>query len=93
VTKGVAAVAAPAPDMPKPVSNEATTSSAARPTVTVTIFANIRVSGEAGAPIVRVANPGERFAVFGSAYGWVQVGPIGSDKPMGWIWASVTNQD
>jgi hypothetical protein len=82
----------PTPATLKP-EDDTMTSQAARPTLTVKISANVRVSGEAGAAIVRVANAGERLAVFGRANGWVQVGPMGSDKPIGWIGASLTTPD
>ena len=86
-------VAVLTPEAPKPANPAAPNSQAVHPTVTVMIFANIRMSGEAGAPIVRVANPGEKLAVFGSAFDWFQVGPIGSDAPIGWIWGAVVRQN
>jgi hypothetical protein len=81
------------PDTPKPANPAAAKSPLVRSTVTVTILANIRASGEPGAPVVRLANPGERLAVFGTAFGWIQVGPIGSDAPIGWIWGPVARQN
>ncbi len=56
------------------------------PTATVKSAANLRNGPSISAAIIRVAGPGEKFGVFGRANGWVQVG---TDKPLGWISASL----
>ena len=56
------------------------------PTVTVKTTANLRSGPSKSAAIIRIADNGERFTVFGRANGWVQVG---TDKPLGWIAASL----
>jgi hypothetical protein len=60
----------------------------ARPvgSVTVKSAANIRNAPSPTATILRPASAGEKFGVFGRSSGWVQVG---TDKPFGWIAASL----
>jgi uncharacterized protein YgiM (DUF1202 family) len=57
--------------------------------VTVKTPANIRSAPSISAAVVRVADAGEKFDVFGRANGWVQVG---IDQPIGWIAASLLTQ-
>jgi hypothetical protein len=54
--------------------------------VTVRTPANLRSGPSSSATVIRVAGSGEKFNVFGRANGWVQVG---TDKPLGWIAASL----
>jgi Protein of unknown function (DUF4236)/Bacterial SH3 domain len=65
----------------------------ARPTVMIKMPANIRTSARAGAAIVGMAKAGDKLAVFDRANGWVQVGPPGAQKPIGWVWAALTSPD
>jgi hypothetical protein len=85
--------AAPAPTVANSQGTAMANSLATLSTVTVKTPANIRVSGEAGAAIVRVTRAGEKLIVFSRANGWLQVGPVGSDKPIGWIGAALTSPD
>lgn len=55
-------------------------------TATVKTAANVRSGPNISADIVRVAGSGEKFGVFARVNGWVQVG---TDKPIGWIAASL----
>jgi uncharacterized protein YgiM (DUF1202 family) len=57
--------------------------------VTVKTPANIRSGPSASATVIRIARAGEKFDVFGRANGWVQVG---TDKPLGWIAASLLTE-
>lgn len=56
------------------------------PVVTVKTTANLRSGPSTSATIIRVAQQGEKFEVFGRANGWVQVG---TERPLGWIAASL----
>lgn len=47
--------------------------------------ANIRAFGSRAGAIIRVATQGEVLMKFGEANGWTQIGPIGADRPEGWI--------
>jgi hypothetical protein len=57
-----------------------------RPIVTVKTPANIRGGPTSSATLIRRAGAGEKFGIFGRANGWVRVG---TDKPLGWIAATL----
>ena len=58
-------------------------------TITVRTTANLRNGPSMSAAIIRVAERGEKFSVFGRTGGWVQVG---TDRPQGWISASLLSE-
>jgi hypothetical protein len=69
------------------------TPTAARPLVTVKTAANIRTAGTPSAGVIRVARPGEKFVEFSRVHGWIQIGPVGADAPIGWVGASLISSD
>ncbi len=81
----------PAPESPPPAAAGAPAAAEEGPRVMVRTPANFRAAPNTGSTVIRTAQRGETFRVFGQAPGgWVQVGE--AEEPQGWIHSSLLEE-